>query len=268
MIEDFQNIKHYCHAETLEADCLRSTPTLRSSPFENLRMIGFVFLIFISFLLVNCNKTNNTTISNSKIIQQTNWPIFRGDNNFSGIAKGSLPDSLQMLWKFQTEDEISASPVVMNGKVYFASLNGKLYCADANTGKEIWKFETTTSFEASPMILNNTLYIGNVNRIFYAFDANNGNLKWQFTTGGKIMGSANWSYNPETKDTMVFLGCYDSKMYSFNAKTGDNLWTYETKNFINGSPAIYQNYLIFGGCDAFLHQVSTITGKRKIRINL
>jgi len=269
MLNKFKNQKNYCHAETLEADSFKEkqvgTPI---SPFKNLRVTMILTIIIFSTIFSRCNKQKDISQNNTQQIPQTNWPIFRGDNNFSGNAKGSLPDSLQLLWKFQTEDEISASPVVMDGKVYFASLDGKLYCADAESGKEIWKYEITTSFEASPMVLNNTVYIGNVNRKLYAIDADSGFVKWEFETGGKIMGSPNWSVNPETKDTLVFQGCYDSKMYCFNAKTGEKIWTYDTKNFINGAPAIYKDYLIFGGCDAFVHQVSTITGKRKVKVNL
>ena len=229
------------------------------------KLTGIVFLIL---LMLCCNTSEKINKPTDFQALQTNWPIFRGDNNFSGNAQGDIPDSLKLLWKFQAEDEITSSPVVMSGKIYFGSMDGKLYCLDLVTGEKYWEFATTTSFEAPPLILNNIVYIGNVNHVFYAINANNGEVKWQLETGGKIMGSANWSVNPENNDTLIFVGCYDAKMYCIHAETGKKIWTYNTKNFINGAPAIYRDYLIFGGCDAFLHRISTVTGKNRVKINL
>ena len=31
--------------------------------------------------------------------------------------------------------------------------------------------------------------------------------------------------------------------------------------YINGAPALYEKYAVFGGCDGFLHMVNIETGK-------
>ena len=39
------------------------------------------------------------------------------------------------------------------------------------------------------------------------------------------------------------------------------MWKYSTDNFVNGSPAIAGNKVIFGGCDTYLYVLDLATGK-------
>ena len=41
---------------------------------------------------------------------------------------------------------------------------------------------------------------------------------------------------------------------------GQALWTYETGNYINGSCAVANGQIVFGGCDARVHVLSTTNG--------
>jgi eukaryotic-like serine/threonine-protein kinase len=44
------------------------------------------------------------------------WPIFRGDQNLTGVSNTIIPDSPKLLWTFETGDNLKSSPVVANGK--------------------------------------------------------------------------------------------------------------------------------------------------------
>jgi len=46
------------------------------------------------------------------------------------------------------------------------------------------------------------------------------------------------------------------------------IWKFETTNFINGSPAVTDSSIIFGGCDALLHIISADNGKERIVADL
>ena len=43
--------------------------------------------------------------------------------------------------------------------------------------------------------------------------------------------------------------------------SGEKLWEYETANYLNATPAVIGDRIVFGGCDAVLHVVSGTTGK-------
>ncbi len=89
------------------------------------------------------------------------WPIFRGDQNLTGVSNTIIPDSPKLLWTFQTDDNIKAAPVVDNEKVVVGSTDGFVYCLDLN-GKLLWKFETSNSIEAPALIHQNLVYVGNL----------------------------------------------------------------------------------------------------------
>ena len=75
------------------------------------------------------------------------------------------------------------------------------------------------------------------------------------------MGSANHIDIPGG-GKKVLVGSYDTKLYCFDAGTGALAWTYETDYYINGAPATDGDRVVFGGCDASLHIVSTADGAK------
>jgi eukaryotic-like serine/threonine-protein kinase len=143
-------------------------------------MIKFINTIAIIFFAVSL--TAQSTIS---------WPIFRGNQQLTGVSKTELPDQPKLLWTFQTGDNIKSAPVVDQGKVVIGSTDGVVYCLDT-TGKLLWKYETSNAIEAPALIHKNTVYIGNLDGNFYALDLNTGAKKWEYETDNQIIGSANW----------------------------------------------------------------------------
>jgi outer membrane protein assembly factor BamB len=92
-------------------------------------------------------------------------------------------------------------------------------------------------------------------------------LLWKAETHDKILGSANYVRGKDGV-TRVLVGSYDTRLYGFDAKTGQRLWDYETANYVNGTPAVFSDAAVFGGCDAILHVVSATTGKATAQVEL
>jgi outer membrane protein assembly factor BamB len=66
----------------------------------------------------------------------------------------------------------------------------------------------------------------------------------------------------------VVVGSYDTRLYCFDPASGEKLWAYETDNYVNGTPAILGDRIVFGGCDAALHVVSAESGEAYERLQL
>src|SRR5215469_10619362 len=79
------------------------------------------------------------------------WPVFRGNAEQTGIAVATLPDKLEVLWKFSTKDAIEGAPAIDRGVVYVGSYDEHLYALDLETGKEKWKYKAGP-FKASPAV--------------------------------------------------------------------------------------------------------------------
>lgn len=76
----------------------------------------------------------------------------------------------------------SATPVVHDGKVYFASKSGKVFCLKADTGKEIWRKEFGTKVPtwgfASSALIQGKAAIFNAGRSGIAYDKDSGAVLW------------------------------------------------------------------------------------------
>ncbi len=123
--------------------------------------------------------------------------IFVPSNVTDSVTAYSIDDGAE-LWRFYTDGPVRLAPAAWDGKVYFASDDGYLYCVNAETGKLSWKFrggpsdhrllgnERIINFWAArggPVIKDDTVYfaagIWPLHGIFiYALDAESGEVVW------------------------------------------------------------------------------------------
>ena len=190
------------------------------------------------------------------------WPIYRGDSSLSGLASGTLPERMRLLWTFRTEDQIRSSPVVGQDTVFVGSYDGKVYALELANGTERWSFDTGNAVEAPALLVEDSLYVGSLDGTLYALKAKNGKQRWIYATENRIMGSANWARTREGE--RILVGSYDNRLHCLESGSGKVAWTFLTDHYINGAPAIYssgaQILTVFGGCDMLLHLVSVENG--------
>jgi quinohemoprotein ethanol dehydrogenase len=94
-------------------------------------------------------------------------------------------------------DLVNRGVAVWKGKVYVASVDGRLHAIDAATGKKVWEADTITDHKApysstgAPQIAGNVVVIGNsgadmghtaVRGYVAAYDLESGAFKWRFYT--------------------------------------------------------------------------------------
>lgn len=212
------------------------------------------------------------------------WPKFRNSLDQTGYTNAPGPYSDDILWEFwDNMSPIVSSPAVVNGNVYFGSVDSTVYCLDGITGSIVWKYKTSGGiYYSSPAISNGKLYIGSWDGHMYCLDAVEGTHIWDFNTGtlngfnscpsvvdGKVyFGSNNsrvycldaetgtviWSYltgmsvwcSPAVVDGRVYIGSFDNKMYCLDAATGDSIWATSCPMIIYSSPAVADGKLYFG----------------------
>jgi quinohemoprotein ethanol dehydrogenase len=94
-------------------------------------------------------------------------------------------------------DAINRGVAVFKGRVYVASIDGRLHALNATTGREIWSVDTIVdhtlpySSAGAPIVAHDVVVIGNgggdmghggVRGYVSAYDLNSGGLKWRFFT--------------------------------------------------------------------------------------
>lgn len=190
------------------------------------------------------------------------WPQFHGNQAQTGSVSGRLPDKLALAWRFAAGAEVKSSPAVFNGRVYVASSDKHVYSLDLQTGEQVWSRLLDDEIEAPPTVIDHRVFIGTLAGTLYALDAESGEQQWTFRTDGKLVGGVNWFKNSENR-FYILAGSYDSMLYCINAQSGKPLWTYQSGNYINGSPAVDNVDVVFGGCDAIVHILSLFDGTLK-----
>lgn len=209
---------------------------------------------------------DSSALAQGALADGRDWPIFRGDPALAGSAPGKLPEKPALRWSFQAGKGITSSPVVAAGRVVFGCDDGQVYCLDAGTGARLWTHATGDVIEAPPLVHGGAVYIGSSDYAFYALDAASGELRWKQETADRILGGAN--VTSAAGETRILVGSYDSNLYCFAAADGAVRWKYATSNYVNGTPAVLGERVVFGGCDAFLHVVSAASGAGLAKIAL
>jgi outer membrane protein assembly factor BamB len=111
----------------------------------------------------------------------------------------------------QGETGVGCTPAVINGKVYFSALDGKIRCLDAVTFNPVWTTDLrnpdlvhnqpvsnpAAETWSSPSVVNNRVYVGagegesNAFGFLYCLDANTGRVDWLFCTNQFVANTDN-----------------------------------------------------------------------------
>ncbi len=222
-------------------------------------MKKILLLFSLMWLLTGCQKTNS--VKSEQPANPSEWTVFRGNSQLTGVAGGKIFDNLKMLWSFETGDDVRSTPIISNNTVFVGSTDKNMYALSLDDGTVIWKFTMEDDIEAPALYYDGIVYAGSLDGTFYALSADSGKVIWSVETGDQILGAPNIYFNA-AKKARILVGSYDFKMYCYDAKTGSPVWSYETDNFINGAPATDGKRIVFGGCDEFLHVVDVNSGKK------
>lgn len=180
--------------------------------------------------------------------------MFHHDANQNGFSTSSAPGSNDVFWQYQTDNLISSSPNVFNGKVYIGSFDKKFYCFDMMNGDILWNFTTKGKIMGSSAIYNGKVYFGSQDTKFYCLDADNGSEIWNYNTNFMIESS------PTVKDNKVFFGSSDGTLYCLNAENGSLKWKFSVGNDIWTSPAVNDYRLYFGSLSGDFFCLDTTIG--------
>jgi outer membrane protein assembly factor BamB len=193
------------------------------------------------------------------------WPVFRGKSNLSGVSETEIPSNPVLLWNLASGSRTKSSPVLGGGLLFFGNDKGILHAVDLS-GKISWKSETGSAIEAPPLISADKVLAGTAEGKLMAFNRNSGKLLWTYTTDNQITGSANQFTAGQR--TGIIAGSYDYFLHCVDAATGMPLWKLETLNYLNGTPAVYDNKAVFGGCDGILRIADLQTGRETDTVNI
>jgi len=150
-------------------------------------------------------------------------------------------NQLRVKWIATTTGDVSATPAVVNGAVYFGDFGGTLWKLDAATGQVIWSHQVSDYTgiagdiaRTSPSVAGNTLVVGDLKHPdMLGIDADTGELRWITQVHPDPKGIMTGS--PVLAGDTIFTGVsasgasgpgatFRGSIVALNAQTGDILW--------------------------------------------
>ena len=168
-----------------------------------------------------------TTVDGKAIADEksgANWLSYGrtySEQRYSPLAQITADNvgSLGVAWFMDLPGQKSllATPIVVDGVMYFTGSYSLVFAVDTRTGKQLWQYDPKTIEAAG-------------DRLRVMWDSNRGVAYWK----GK-----------------VFVATADGRLIAIDAKTGKEVWstmTVDTKRayFINGAPRVFKDKVIIG----------------------
>jgi len=239
-------------------------PGLNRGNFPRMLKPSLIFLGLLS--LGGCRDAAETSLVAEELPIATaetaiagEWSLFRGDSALTGESSEVLPAPLTLAWKLEMIGPIVATAAIANESVFVGSQDGDFRAIDLESGKEKWMKQLGDTLESSACILDGVVYVGSGDGALYALNAETGEEIWKYQTEGEILGGVNFLRHEDK--TLLYVGSYDNFLHCVDAETGKGLWKAETGNYVNGTPAVAEGKVMFGGCDAILYMVDAVTGE-------
>jgi outer membrane protein assembly factor BamB len=193
--------------------------------------------------------------------------MFRFSPRHTGVCdtEGIATTNVTLKWKFQTGDEVFASPAVVGGMVFVGSADTNFYALDAETGAERWRFRTDGAIRSSAAVVDGTAYFSSRDGFLFALKAADGSEVWRCKIAEKTQTAStdNWDYfdsSPTVVDGTIYLGSGDKRLYAIDAATGQTNWTFLARGKLRSTPAVVDGVVYVGGLDGYLYALEAASG--------
>jgi outer membrane protein assembly factor BamB len=233
-------------------------------------LIG-TLLMTTAVLPITGMVNNNENIMEKQILTESepqydatliddDWPTFHHDLRNTGYSTSSLaPQTSNILFTFDANDNMNKPPVVADGRVYIGSVDRHLYCVNATTGDEIWSYYINKVWGYCPAVADGKVYVcrsyawlGVYFCTIICLNAITGEFIWE---SDHLMGDVEYIENPVVAYGKVYvnIGVNNNTLICLDAEDGSKLWTIKMDEFdLNAddsfqSPAIIDGKIYFGG---------------------
>ncbi len=153
----------------------------------------------------------------------------------------------EVKWRFKAKRAVTSSPVVVDGTVYFSSLDSTVYSVDAMGGWANWRFRLGRGSISTPYIVDNLLFVGSIDNNVYGVDIRSSKEAWRFSTDHQVTGS------PVVYKDSVYIGSVDGFLYCLEHNNGRLRWKFQTEGPITGTPVVYDDIVYVGSTDNHIY---------------
>ena len=160
------------------------------------------------------------------------------------------------------EDLLGArqAPVVADGRVYAAAVEGGVHAFDLQTGNPVWSYESDLRLSGGPGVGEGVVAVGSLEGDVIALDAVTGAEKWTGKVDNEVIAA------PTVGMGMVFVRSNDGRVTAFDAATGERrwFWNHDVPTLSvrgNDAPVLGPGYLFVGNDDGTISALAAQDGR-------
>jgi outer membrane protein assembly factor BamB len=186
------------------------------------------------------------------------WPLVRGDLLGTGVARGAVPDSPQLLWKYSAGKDagFDATAVVADGMIYVGDNAGSFHAIHLADGSQAWKKEFPDSgFDAGAAVKDGRIYVGDMNGAIYCLAAADATEIWSQKLEGEVFAG------PSLNGDDVLFTSEAGTLSCRSKQDGKERWSFHIEAPLRCTPTISAGRAALAGCDSHLHLINVGDGK-------
>lgn len=134
------------------------------------------------------------------------------------------------------DGHIIAETPTGDGLVFLPFSEKNVVAYDLETLEQVWVYETERGIWGTPIYADEVLYVPRMDHYFTALDASTGEEIWSVDVGGAI------AAQPLHQDDRFYLGTITREVFEVSTD-GEILAEYKTRDWVWGSPVIYDDVL-------------------------
>lgn len=184
----------------------------------------------------------------------------------------------RQLWAFEESTPAltlrgMGKPLIIQDRVIVGFANGKLIALQLKTGKNVWEttvampsgrseVERLVDLSADPLEKEGVLFISSYRGGSSAVLAADGNMLWRNDQLSSATGlSADWRY--------LYISDINSDVWQMDPRNGSTLWKQQELHYRSlSAPEAYQEYVVTGDYEGYLHWLSRNDGRQLGRIQI
>jgi alcohol dehydrogenase (cytochrome c) len=212
---------------------------------------SFLYISFIASLSVSSSYAAD---AKSGYEDPENWPRYhRLDNGwrFSPLKQVNKSNvkNLSVAWIHTVGDianGMQATPIVIDGVIYYVGPNNNVFAVDGASGKTIWHYQPEldpivdevfyTNATRGVTVGHGNVYLGTLDGRYIALDQKTGEVKWenQIIKNQREEFGILFSSPPQLAGDILYGGTtggdqpQPGRIFAANAITGETAWTFQT----------------------------------------
>ncbi|MBT3816141.1 MAG: outer membrane protein assembly factor BamB [Methylococcales bacterium] len=165
----------------------------------------------------------------------------------------------------------NGTPVIDSDRVFIGFADGRMVALQLQSGKNLWEaslavpsgrtqIERLVDLDTDPIIIDDVIYIASYQGGMSAVLAMDGDIIWGNENVSSYSGiSHDWRY--------LYLSDSESNIWQLDQRSGGSLWKQTDLHMRRlTAPAVYQDYVVVGDYDGYVHWLSSDDGHQLGRI--